>query len=326
MSIPPANIAVIIVNYGTADLAVEAVESVPSRKHGGRIAEVHLVDNKSPDDSAQRLTDIHKAKNWGDRVTLYLEDENHGFGRGNNIVLEALAQRETPPQFVILLNPDAKLENEALSLLARKLEEDPKIAFAGAGSSKPDGTEVTAAFRFPNILAQFGHALAFGPVSKLLKNKQIALPPSNEAQQVDWLSGATLMSPFAALRDVGFFDPDFFLYYEEVELMHRAHRKGWKAWYVPEARVIHEEGAATGVKSNVAQRKARPAYWYGSWRMYHTKMHGRLGALAFALAWFLGALGNTLISFVRRKSPAAPLHFYRDFTRFVLIPIVTRKG
>jgi len=260
MSIPPANIAVIIVNYGTADLAVEAVESVLSRKHGGRIAEVHLVDNKSPDDSAQRLTDIHKAKNWGDRVTLYLEDENHGFGRGNNIVLEALAQRETPPQFVILLNPDAKLENEALSLLARKLEEDPKIAFAGAGSSKPDGTEVTAAFRFPNILAQFGHALAFGPVSKLLKNKQIALPPSNEAQQV------------------------------------------------------------------VAQRKARPAYWYGSWRMYHTKMHGRLGALAFALAWFLGALGNTLISFVRRKSPAAPLHFYRDFTRFVLIPIVTRKG
>ena len=80
----PSSIAVIVVNYGTAPLAVSAVESVLERQHGGRLVEIHLVDNASPNDDAAFLRETHAAKGWGERVTLHLENENRGFGRGNN--------------------------------------------------------------------------------------------------------------------------------------------------------------------------------------------------------------------------------------------------
>ena len=90
-------IAVITVNYGIAEMSIEAVESVLARTHGGYEVEVHLVDNASPKDDATQISEAHAARNWGDRVTLWLEETNHGFGRGNNVVLNALADRETPP-------------------------------------------------------------------------------------------------------------------------------------------------------------------------------------------------------------------------------------
>lgn len=316
-------IAVIMVNYGTPELAIDGVESVLNRDHVGCHVELHLLDNGSPDDSAAKFQEAYQARSWEKQVELYLESENHGFGRGNNIVLQALAKRDDPPDYVILLNPDAQLENEALVYLVQNLKDNPKAAFAGAGIAKPDGTDVTAAFRFPSKRAQFAHALSFGPVSRLFARSQVALPAGGQTRSVDWVAGAAVMSPFAHLQNIGFFDPDFFLYYEEVELMHRGNRLGYTCLYVPEARVIHAEGAATGVRSNVTERRAKPAYWYTSWRLYHTKMHGRIGALGFAFFWLLGAVGNLVISVVRRKSPAAPLNFWRDFPKYVLRPLLT---
>lgn len=137
---PPAEVAVIVVNHGTAELAIAAVESVLARDHGGRAVELHLVDNASPDDDADRLAAAHAERGWGARVVLHLESENHGFGRGNNLVLEQLAARRTPPDKVFLLNPDARLENEALDLLAGVLDARPKAAFAGSAIVTPGAT------------------------------------------------------------------------------------------------------------------------------------------------------------------------------------------
>ena len=72
------------------------------------------------------------------RVTLYPERVNHGFGRGNNLVLHALAARPTPPDKVFLLNPDAQLDNEAIAILADVLDQTPGTAICGcSGSSAP---------------------------------------------------------------------------------------------------------------------------------------------------------------------------------------------
>lgn len=116
-----AEIAVIVVNYGTAALAAGAVESVLGRDHGGRTVEVHLLDNASPGNDAETLAATAESRGWGPRVTLHFEAVNHGFGRGNNLVLTRLASRPNPPDKVFLLNPDARLENEALAVLAETL-------------------------------------------------------------------------------------------------------------------------------------------------------------------------------------------------------------
>jgi GT2 family glycosyltransferase len=316
-----ADIAVIIVNYGTADLAVDAVESVRARDHGSRRVEIHVVDNASPSGDAARLAEAHVERGWGEEVVLHLEDVNHGFGRGNNVVLSALAAREVPPGFVFLLNPDARLENEALDILASFLDAHPGAGAAGAAIFNTDGRAATAAFRFPSLWSEFERAAGFGPVSRLLGKHRTALPPDVPAQPVDWVSGAAVMLRWRALEDSGFFDPAYFLYFEEVDLMRALERSGWQTWYVPEARVVHEEGAATGVGTQMA-RKRRPAYVYESWRHYFRKNHGRVFALAGASLLMFGGALHVVTSRLMGREPWTPLNYLGDVGRHVVRPLL----
>ena len=130
-------IAVIIVNYGTPELAINAVQSVLDRKHHGRNVKIHLVDNASPGEDAKIFEKVHLERDWGAGVRLWLEVENHGFGRGNNRVLDTLATEALPPEYVFLLNPDAVLVNEAIAVLADALDADSRVAAAGARIFKP---------------------------------------------------------------------------------------------------------------------------------------------------------------------------------------------
>lgn len=315
-------IAVIIVNYGTADLTIAGVQSVLERDHGGRDVDIHVLDNASPDDSAARLTAAHAENGWGDRVKLYLETDNHGFGRGNNVVLRALEQSDTPPDAAFLLNPDARLENEALDLLAQALDADPEAGFAGAGIAKPDGTNVTAAFRFPTIISEFSGSLSFGPVARLLDRWTVALPPEHPAGPVGWVAGAAVLMRLEALKAIDNFDPRFFLYYEEVDLMRRGQDAGWACLYVPSARIIHIEGEATGVKSGREVAARLPSYRYDSWQYYFRKTYGRGGALLAAAALMLGSAGNRVISTLRRRPSGVPEAFFGDFIRHALRPLL----
>lgn len=316
------SVAVITVNYGTPELSIAAVESVLAHDHGGRAVEVHLVDNASPGNDAEVLARAHAERNWGEQVTLWLETENHGFGRGNNLVLEALAARAEPPEFVFLLNPDAELENEAIDILARALEADPGAAVAGAAISFPDGEPAVACFRFPSALSEFVSTLDLGLLYRLFPSGRVSLPPGWPEGEVDWVAGASMLMRLSSVREAGFFDPDFFLYYEEVELMRRLKRAGYRTLYVPQARVTHIAGAATDVSSHDPRPKRQPAYVYHSWRMYFQKAHGRGYALLAAVLKMPAALGNMLLSRLRRRPSGQPIGFYRDHWRYVVRPLL----
>ena len=313
------SIAVIVVNYNTADLVITGVESVLARNHAGRSVEIHVVDNASPTGDAGTLTQAHEAKGWGDAVTLWLEEENHGFGRGNNIVINALLARETPPEFVFLLNPDAHLENETLDILASHLEAHADVGAVGAGIALPDGTDVRAAFRFPNWQNDLMRAINFGPLFRLLESKREPLPPETPAGPVDWVSGAAVMFRSSALRAVDGFDPVFFLYFEEVDLMHRMAEAGFSSHYQPQARVIHHEGAATNVQSGAAERRRRPPYLYRSWRRYHSQW-GQ-AALRACINHVTSGLGAALAK-LRGKPSHLPLNFFSDHWRYVVAPLL----
>lgn len=317
-------IAVIIVNYGTAELAIEAVESVLDHASDADGIEVHLVDNASPGADAAKFTEAQADRGWGVRVTLWLETENHGFGRGNNVVLEALAARDTPPGKVLLLNPDARLENDVLAILADALDADGHAVAAGAGIVNGDGTAATAAFRFPGFTSEVVKTVGFGPLERLFSHRRVALPPDFSDGRVDWVAGASVMFRFNILQKHGFFDPVFFLYYEEVDLMRRLQANGGHVLFVPEAQVVHHEGAATNVRSSQA-RRARPPYVYDSWRHYFAKSHGRAYAVATSCAVLVAAVVNAVLSTLRGRPPGTPKHFLRDHWRYVLRPLLTGK-
>lgn len=320
--IPFSEISVIIVNYGTASLTVLAVDSVLKRQHNGRLVDVHIVDNASPGGDAALLLAAHRERNWGARVTLYPEQTNHGFGRGNNLVLRALAARPTPPDKVFLLNPDARLDNEAIEALAAFLDAHPEAGCAGASITNPGGQGATAAFRFPSVISEFSDSLAFGPIVRLFRRYSVPLPPDMSTQPVHWVAGAAAMFRWDAIWQCRGFDPQYFLYFEEVDLMRQLALHGWETWYVPAARVYHIEGAATDVKSGQAKRRPLPDYWYDSWLTYHLKAHGRWGSRICAIARLLGWSANLVISTLRRRPSSAPQHYFDGFTRRVLRPLV----
>ena len=315
------SVAVIIVNYGTADLAIQSAMSVLSRQHGGRDVTLHLVDNASPGADAKTLQSWHDGLAQKDRVTLYLEQANHGFGRGTNLVLERLAAAPQPPDYVMLLNPDARLANEAIDILATTLDREPTVVAAGSGIAKPDGTPVVAAFRFPSVMSEFTEGLSFGPITRLTK-AVMPLAPDHPPGPVDWVSGAAFMARLDALAGVGFFDPDFFLYFEEVEMMHRLRQSGGEILYVPEAHVLHFEGASTGVASDERAQRRRPGYWYDSWRLYHVKTSGRAGALRAAFGRAFGTLCHYPLCWVRGRTSRAPHRYLRDFYGRVIRPLL----
>ena len=315
-------IAVIIVNYGTAVLTVDAVESVLAADHGGRDVEVHVVDNASPGGDAEALHAAWTGRGWEGRVCLHLEAVNHGFGRGNNLVLEQLAQRQQPPDKCFLLNPDARLLNGAIAILADFLDTHPQVGAAGAATAAPGIGPSTSAFRFPSPVSEFSDALAFGPVARLTSHRTVPIPPGLATQRVDWVTGAAVMLRKLALEESGTFDPDFFLYFEEVELMFRLGRAGWEVWHVAEAQVVHHEGAATGVRSADKLKPPRPDYWYDSFRFYHTKTAGRGGAFLVASLRLVGWTLNIPLTRLRGKPRAAPARYVGGMWRRVLRPLL----
>ncbi|SDK93191.1 glycosyltransferase family 2 protein [Aliiruegeria lutimaris] len=317
-----ANIAVIVVNYGTATMALAAVDSVLTSPPGARDVEVHLVDNASPGTDAAILADEIEARGWGGRVRLHLERENRGFGSGNNVVLHDLSRREDPPDLVFLLNPDAKLSNNALNILADFMHAHSKAGAAGARLIDTDGAPSTAAFRFPSIAGEFAEAANFGPITRMLKRWRIPMEPEQETGPVDWVTGAAVMLRFTALQQVGFFDPGYFLYYEEVDLMRRLNKSGWQCWHVAEAEVIHVEGAATALRGSEIGLRRRPEYWYASRRLYSFRSLGRIGAIANGCVVILGAGLNHVHSRLRGRKPWLPERFIPDTWRFVLRPLL----
>lgn len=311
------DVAVIIVNYRTAEMTIAAVESVLARPKDGLSVEVHVVDNASPGDDAATLRAA--AGRWGKAVTLHLEDTNHGFGRGNNLVLKQLAQRTAPPAKAYLLNPDARLVTNSVAELSAFLDAHPKAAVAGSAILHEGGhSPAVCAFRFPGLLSEFEAAVSFGPLSRLLQNHAVAYPALLPLQQVDWVSGASMMARLDALAAVDFFDPDFFLYFEEVDLMRRLKAKGWEVWHVPDARIEHAAGASTGVRSANLERPPLPAYWYESWRMYFEKQHGRRHARNIARARLVGTYLGDALCRLRRKRSHNPRNFAADFRSHVL--------
>lgn len=327
---PPAEIAVVIVNYQTGDTALKAVESVLERHHGGRRVAVHLVDNASPNGDGPRMAARIAAEGWATRgVTFHQSPDNLGFGRGNNLALNAIAAtpREDWPRYVFLLNPDAWLKNEALAVLADFMDGHSKVGVTGTRSYLPgDDAPQVSAFRFPGVASTFAKAVNFGPVSRVFRSHEVAMARDLPTCRVGWVSGAGVMARFDLWADRGFFDPEYFLYFEEVDLILSCARDGWEVWHVCEAEIEHMEGESTNVRSRSTERRPRPAYWYHSWRHYFQKNHGRPKALMAALAWLAGAaLNSALIAPLRRQSPAAPAGFFSDFPRLVLRPLLGRK-
>jgi N-acetylglucosaminyl-diphospho-decaprenol L-rhamnosyltransferase len=310
-----ARLWVVIVNYKTAALTLDGLMSLWAEHQRGIAMRVVVVDNASGDDSLAVLQEgLAKLQNpsW---IEVQAMPSNGGFAYGNNVVLQQAVEALHPPDYILLLNPDAAVREGAIAPLMQFLDEHPKVGLVGSRLEDPDGTPQTSAFRFPSIWSELDHGLRLGAISRLIQHRRLAMPIVMEPCLSDWLAGASLMIRREVLSSAGLFDEDYFLYFEEVDFCHRAQQAGWECWCVPQSRVVHLVGQSTGVTDTRRVPQRMPQYWFESRRRYFLKFHGRVYT---ALADFLWMMGFTLWR-VRRwifsKPDTDPPNFLWDFWR-----------
>ena len=307
MAAPVSSLAIVIVNYRTADFVIRAVEALAGERATAGPFEVVVVDGGSGDGSAEKLAAHFGDAAYRDWVSVLALPINGGFGWANNQAMLRLLQRPDPPEFIHLLNPDAIVRPGAVSALLAVIDADPRLGAVGSQLLEPTGELAGSAFRFPSPGREFVRGCGIARLGALLGIAPILVECADPGP-ADWLTGASVLFRSAALRETGLFDDGFFLYFEEVELMHRMRGAGWALWFVPASRVVHIAGAATGVASGsqVAVRP-HPIYRYEARRRYFMLTGGPARLLAANLAWLAGrVLGGLMRPFLGRRGERIP--------------------
>ncbi len=302
-------LAIVIVNYRTPSLTLDAVESVlPQLCADDR---VYVVDAHSQDDSVEKLTAALPNTVQIEFMPLTV---NRGFAFGNNEAIRKALASPQPPDLMLLLNPDTVASEAAVTTLVEFMQTHPEIGLAGSRLEDPDGTTQFAARRFHGFWNELEEGFSFSPVARLLHRWQICEPEQSSPHRTDWVPGAALIIRREVFEKIGLLDESFFLYFEEVDFCLRAKQAGFPCWYVPESRVIHLVGQSSGVTS--ARPGRRPRYWFESRARFWLKHYGRVHKLCSDVAWAGGRFLFHLRSLIQRKPNPHPPHLLLDFVRF----------
>lgn len=222
-----------IVNYNTDDYLVKCLRSIQSVENEAEIA-TYVVDNASSDDSTK------KAQKLFPKVNFILNKVNLGFGKAHNQVLKNLNT-----EYALILNPDTLLGKGVISTMLKFMDENSDVGAATCKIVLPDGSiDLTAHRGFPTPLASLLYFLGIDWLYHLsLKNL-------NNIHEVDAISGSFFLTRKSILDNVGFFDEDFFMYAEDIDLCFRIKESGYKIMYVPDVKILHFKGVSSGLKKH----------------------------------------------------------------------------
>ena len=296
--------SIVVVSFNTRDLLRKCLQSILGECEqlpAGLTAEILVVDNASSDGSADMVESEFSASS--SPVRLIRSETNLGFGVANNLALEAAEGK-----YLVLLNSDAFFHSGALRLAIEHLDANPAVGIGGARLVGSDGAAQPSARSFPSI---WHDALVLTSLSARFPRSRIFGAPDrtwadpNQPAEVDWLPGAFLIARREALARVGLFDPDFFLYYEEVDLCRRVKTAGFPILYWPDIVVTHLGGESS--RQLDSHKLSGHASEVVLWRMrstflYYRKHHGWKARLALWLELALFSLSRLRNS--RNPDPA----------------------
>ncbi len=218
-----------VVNTRQRELLVRCLDAIAAERERLPFeTEVLVLDNASGDGSAGAAR-AHP-------VTTELIPLERRRGKGEND--SALLQRARG-RFALLLNEDSELKPGATEALRTALLQHERAGAAGAALLRPDGSQQPSAWRFPTPGTALVGALLLGP--RLLVQSR-----GDGTREVDWAQSAALMVRVEAARDIGWFDPQFFVYSDEVDFCRRLRDAGWSTLHVPSAVAVHHEQLSTG--------------------------------------------------------------------------------
>lgn len=302
-----------IVAWKGADLTIDCLRSIEPELASVPGTRVIVVDNASPDGSADRVEQAIATHGWGGWATLMRAPGNDGFAAGNNIAIRAMLAEQTPADYLLLLNPDTIVRPGALRILLDFVAARPTVGIAGGRSEDLDATPQMCCFRFPNAVNEVLGYIGLGVLDRLFHRHLTRLGIPEQPIEVDWVSGAFMLVRKAVIDDIGLMDEAYFLYFEETDFARRAQLAGWRCWHVPQSRVVHLVGQSSGVTVRGRRPDRVPGYWFESRRRYFVLNHGRLyTAMADLLVILAYPLGRLRVLLQRKPNPRPP-RYLLDF-------------
>lgn len=304
---------IVILNYRTSNLTIDCLYSLIDQVIALSNTKVVVTDNASGDNSVELISQTIEKEGWSNWVELIALEHNGGYAFGNNAGIIPFLESLDPPDYVLLLNPDTIVRDNAIKILLDFMEENLQVGIAGSRLEHPDGTAQCSSFRFPSIFSELDNSLRLGIISKLLAKWIVAPPVPENTCQTDWVPGASMIIRRAVLEQAGLIDEQYFMYYEDTDFCLQANKAGWQCWYVPESHVVHLVGQSSGINENQRTTKRRPKYWFEARRRYFVKNHGWLYAISADIVWILGFILWQLRRVIQGKPNNYPPYFFQDF-------------
>ncbi len=262
------DLAVIIVSWNVKDLLLANLASVFASKIPNHSFEVILVDNASHDGT------IEAVRSAFPQVQLIANQHNLGFAKACNQGIEASHARHA-----LLLNPDMRIEPDALALTIDYLDAHPEVAVMGAKLFNSHGKPMHHMRRFPTLLNQLAIIFKVHHLFPRLLDRYHGKDLSLEHEQfVDSVRGSYFAINETALERLGMLDEKYFLWYEEVDYCRRAKHFGMKVAYVPSV-VAHDAVGRSFAQHELKWKQEQVsksmvvyfAHWHSGWELLLVK-------------------------------------------------------
>jgi N-acetylglucosaminyl-diphospho-decaprenol L-rhamnosyltransferase len=272
MSLPPLTVDIVIVNWNAGIHLQHCMKSIAeSAQDGYKLDRVILVDNASSDGSSANLPSFKLP------LDVLQNQTNVGFGAACN-----QGARGSTADYVLFLNPDTRLDLQALSksVAFMSLPENSVVGILGVQLLDDTGEVVRSCARFPTT-ALF--------ISKMLGLNRIA--PAHfpdhfytewdhkDSRPVDQVIGAYFFVRGQLFQSLAGFDERFFVYFEEVDFSLRAKQAGFSSYFLASATCYHK-----GCGSSDQIKARRLFYSLRSRILYGFKNLGGISAIALLLA------------------------------------------
>ncbi|HAM87960.1 MAG: hypothetical protein US83_C0001G0098 [Candidatus Falkowbacteria bacterium GW2011_GWC2_38_22] len=263
------DISIVIVNYKSKGDTLNCIKSIKEAcfdiadkklKH-----EIIVVDNNSGDAIGEIL-------NWQYPEIVFIQNKkNTGMGAGNNVGL-----KKAQGKYSVVMNPDIIVFKDVFTKLYGYMETNENIGIIAPQQLSPDRSIQDSCYRWHGLLTPIYRRTPLGKTGFAKKDIDHFLMKDFDhktIRNVDWLLGSFLFCRSEALKQVGYFDERYFMYFEDTDLCRRFWNKNWKIVYYPLVKVIH----------NHARESAQVA-WYKFFTSTTTKHHIR-SWVKYLLKW-----------------------------------------
>jgi len=247
-------VSVVIVTYNSRDCVGDLLGSMHSHTRGIEY-ETIIVDNASSDGTPDAVTGAYP---W---ARVLRRARNDGLSAAVNDGV-----RGSTGRYVAVLNPDIRLDSDALTELASYLERNDDVGVAAPRLLDDDGTLQLSCRAFPGyataIFSRYSLLTRLFPGNRFSRRYMMSGFDHARTADVDWVSGAAMMFPRAVFDALGGWDPRFFLFSEDVDFCKRVHDAGKRVIYHPAATLYHRIGISRRPAPRIIIERHRSMWRY----------------------------------------------------------------